>query len=140
MLEGLAHGWHTISLKAWDLQNNSSEEIIDFYVDDAAGILLSEVVNYPNPFVESTTFGFVHNKNGSALEIEVKIYDINGKYIGSLVEEVNVSAGGVAPITWNGRDQHGNEVPAGFYTYHIIVSDLYGNTTIQRQKMIKMNK
>jgi flagellar hook assembly protein FlgD len=124
-------------LKAWDLQNNSSEKTIEFFVNDAAEIALSEVVNYPNPFSEYTTFGFVHNKKSAILEVEVKIYDINGRFIGSLAEQV--SGNGFTPITWNGRDQYGNEVPAGFYTYQLIVSDTYGNTTVQRQKMIKLD-
>ncbi len=140
LFENLTTGWHKLTVKAWDLQNNSSQTSIDFYVDDAADILLSEVINYPNPFVDYTTFGFSHNKNSSELEIEINIYDINGRYIGSMYDNVTSSGNGVSPIIWNGRDQNGNEVPAGFYTYHIIVSDTHGNKTIQRQKMIKMNK
>ncbi len=139
-MESLEAGWYTLSLKAWDLQNNSSTQDIDFYVDDAAEILLSEVINYPNPFTEYTQFGFIHNKTGSDFEVEIKIYDINGRYIGHLEQEVSSSGSGIAPIIWNGRDANGNMVPAGIYTYNIIVSDLYGNKTIQRQKMIKMNE
>jgi hypothetical protein len=131
----LEKGWHTLTLKAWDLQNNSSQKTIEFFVNDAADILLSDVYNYPNPFAEYTTFEYSSNKNGGDLDVEVKIYDIHGRYVGSMTAENDASS-----LTWNGRDQYGNEVPAGFYTYHIIVSDTYGNTTIQRQKMIKMNK
>jgi hypothetical protein len=136
----LSDGWHTITLKAWDLQNNSSTESIDFYVDDAAEILLAEVINYPNPFTGYTKFGFIHNKSGSSFDVEVKIYDINGRYIGQIVQEVPATGNTIAPIEWNGRDANGNEVPAGVYSYHIIVSDIYGNQTIQRQKMIKMDE
>jgi hypothetical protein len=138
--EGLEKGWHSLTLKAWDLQNNSSQKTIEFYVDDATEILLTEVVNYPNPFTENTTFGFVHNKSGADLEVEIDIYDLNGNYVGSLYENVSSTGGNISPIVWNGRNQNGVEVPAGFYTYHIKVSDNYGNTTIQRQKMIKLQK
>jgi hypothetical protein len=138
--EGLEKGWHSLTLKAWDLQNNSSQKTIEFYVDDAIEILLTDVVNYPNPFTENTTFGFMHNKNGAELEVEIDIYDLNGRYVGSLYEHVSSNGGTISPIVWNGRDQNGAEVPAGFYTYHIRVSDNYGNTTIQRQKMIKLQK
>ena len=139
-LNGLPEGWHSLTLKAWDLQNNSSTKNIDFYVDDAAEILLAEVINYPNPFTEYTKFGFIHNKSGSSFNVEVRIYDINGRYIGHIVQEVPATGNTIAPIEWNGRDANGNIVPAGVYAYHIIVSDIYGNQTIQRQKMIKMDE
>jgi hypothetical protein len=135
LFDHIENGWHTLTLKAWDLQNNSAQKTIEFYVNEAAEILLSDVYNYPNPFAEYTTFAFATNKNGVPLDVEIKIYDINGRYIGSMEGKNNAST-----LTWSGRDQYGNEVPAGFYTYHIIVSDTFGNTTIQRQKMIKMNK
>jgi hypothetical protein len=138
-LQSISDGWHTLSLKGWDLQNNSTTEVIDFYVDDAAEIYLSQVVNYPNPFSEFTTFGFVHNKSGSAFDVEIKIYDINGRYIGHLVQEVSSSGNGISPIRWNGNDANGSPVPSGVYSYNIIVTDSYGNTTIQRQKMIKIS-
>ncbi len=137
-LDKLSKGWHTLSLKAWDLQNNSSEETIDFYVDDDAEILLREVVNYPNPFINETNFGFIHNKSGAILEVEIKIYDMDGRYVGFLKETLNSSGYQVNPIVWNGRNQNGDPVKPGLYTYHISVTDSYGNVSLQRQKMIKL--
>lgn len=138
--QDLSDGWHTLSLKGWDLQNNSTTELIDFYVDDAAEIYLSQVVNYPNPFSDYTTFGFVTNKSGSAFQVEIKIYDINGRYVGYIEQEVSSNGSGVSPIRWNGNDANGSPLPSGVYSYNIIVTDYYGNTTIQRQKMIKISE
>ncbi|MCF6171187.1 MAG: type IX secretion system sortase PorU [Bacteroidales bacterium] len=139
-LSNLSKGWHSLSLKAWDLQNNSSEEIIDFYVDDDAEILLREVLNYPNPFTETTKFGFIHNKSGTKLTVDIRIYDINGRFIGALNETVSTSGYQIQPILWNGRDQNGQEVKPGLYTYEISVTDFYGNVSVQRQKMIKLGE
>jgi len=139
-LSSLKDGWHTLSLKGWDLQNNSTTEVIDFYVDDAAEILLSQVMNYPNPFSEYTTFGFIHNKSGSDFSVEIKIYDINGRYVGYLEQEVSSSGNGISPIRWDGKDANGSPLPSGVYTYNILVTDYYGNKTIQRQKMIKIDE
>ncbi|MEJ2595030.1 MAG: type IX secretion system sortase PorU, partial [bacterium] len=138
-METITQGWHTLELKAWDLQNNSTTEQIDFYIDDKAEILLSGVVNYPNPFTNQTRFGFVHNKRGVTLSIEIRIYDLNGRYIGQINEKFPAYTDGIMPIFWNGRDANGNEVPAGIYSYNITVSDDYGNKTTQHQKMIKMS-
>jgi hypothetical protein len=138
--ENLGKGWHKINLKAWDLLNNSSEQSIDFYVDDDADILLAEVVNYPNPFVNETNFGFIHNKNNEILDVQVKIYDINGRYIGELKKTLGSDGNKITPLTWNGRNQYGSEVDPGVYTYNIIVTDYKGNQSIQRQKMIKLSE
>ena len=136
----LTKGWHSLSLKAWDLQNNSSEEIIDFYVDDDAEILLREVLNYPNPFINETNFGFIHNKSGTKLTVEIRIYDLNGRFIGALNETINTSGYQISPIVWNGRDQNGQQVKPGMYTYEISVTDILGNVSVQRQKMIKLGE
>ena len=45
-----------------------------------------------------------------------------------------------AALTWDGTDFNGNTLPAGLYSYHLIVTDYYGNKTIQRQKMIKLGQ
>lgn len=139
-LDNLEKGWHTISLKAWDLLNNSSEKEISFYVDDEANISLAEVVNYPNPFVNETNFGFIHNKNNEILDVQVMIYDMNGRFIGELKKTLGSDGNKISPLTWNGRNQYGSEVEPGVYTYHIIVTDYYGNQSIQRQKMIKLSE
>jgi hypothetical protein len=139
-LENLENGWHTIELKAWDLQNNSSEQTIDFYVDEQAEILLAEVINYPNPFVNETSFGFIHNKNNTILNVQILIYDMNGRYIGELNETVPSEGDQITPLVWNGLNQNGSKVLPGVYTYNIIVTDSYGNQSIQRQKMIKLSE
>ena len=69
----LTKGHHTLSLKVWDVFNNSSEKTIDFYVSDANEFSLSELINYPNPFYGSTAFYFEHNKAGELLDIELQI-------------------------------------------------------------------
>ena len=139
-LNKLSKGWHSIRLKAWDVQNNSTEETVDFYVDDAAEILLKEVINYPNPFIEETYFGFIHNKSGAQLQVEIMIYDMSGRFIGSIKENVSSAGYQINPIMWNGKNQNGERVKSGLYTYQISVTDYYGNVSVQRQKMIKLGE
>jgi hypothetical protein len=139
-LDQISKGWHTLSLKAWDIHNNSTEETIDFYVDDNANILLKEVVNYPNPFIEETYFGFIHNKSGAELNVEIMIYDMSGRFITSINEKVSSSGYQINPIMWNGKNQNGERIKSGLYTYQISVTDYYGNVSVQRQKMIKLGE
>jgi len=139
LFDNLPDGMHSITLKAWDLQNNSSEATVDFYVDKNAEIMLSNVINSPNPFTDETYFGFIHNKNGSILNVQINIFDINGRFVKQLNESVGSTGNKIQPIKWDGTNQNGYSLPAGLYTYNIIVTDYTGKKTIQSQKLIKLS-
>jgi hypothetical protein len=138
-LGNLNPGWHTLSIKAWDLHNNSSEVEVDFYVDEEADVQLSNVQSYPNPFINSMKFDFRHNKSDSKLQVEIHIFDINGRFITSIQQQLTTTGFDIEPIEWNGEDSSGNKITAGVYMYNIIVTDSYGNQAIQKQKFIKIN-
>ena len=57
-LSGLSPGRHTLTIKAWDMYNNSSEETVVLFVFEDPDILFTEVYAYPNPLTEGTTFSF----------------------------------------------------------------------------------
>jgi hypothetical protein len=139
LFNGLSDGWHTVTLKAWDLQNNSSEVSVDFFVDKNSDLMLSNVFNYPNPFTDETWFGFTHNKNGAILEVQINIFDLNGRFVTQLNEKVGSSGSKALPIKWNGTNHNGDPMPAGIYTYNIIVTDYTGKQSTQRQKLIKLS-
>ena len=58
-LNSLAEGNHTLSLKVWDVQNNSSSSYTDFVVSNQADLALTHILNYPNPFTTKTKFLFI---------------------------------------------------------------------------------
>lgn len=139
-LSGLEQGRHTLTIKAWDLHNNSSEKTIEFFVDDAAEIHLTQVLNYPNPFIYNTRFKFMHNKIGSVLDVVIRIYDINGNFVVELSDNSIKGTNAPEPIFWDGRNESGDIVSSGIYIYTIEVRDSYDNVTVQQQKLFKINK
>jgi hypothetical protein len=52
----LEEGTHRLSLKVWDVQNNSSTAYTEFIVAKKAELALKHVLNYPNPFTTKTKF------------------------------------------------------------------------------------
>ncbi len=46
-----------------------------------AKVALDHVLNYPNPFVNRTTFQFDHNKSGQNLKVQVVIMTVSGKIV-----------------------------------------------------------
>jgi hypothetical protein len=63
--------------------------------------------NYPNPFNPSTTFNYVVGKAGF---ISIKVYDLLGREVATLVNEVKQA--GTYPATWNAA-----KVGTGVYFY-----------------------
>ncbi|NQU32178.1 MAG: type IX secretion system sortase PorU [Bacteroidetes bacterium] len=136
----LNKGVHSITIKAWDLYNNSSENTIEFIVDDDADIRLRQVKNFPNPFIGDTEFSFSHNKQGLHLSAKIRIYNLDGKLIIELDDRENSSTSGTGTIVWDGKNKDGYSINSGVYVYTLEVEDTFGNITIQQQKLIKINK
>ncbi|MGE5943789.1 MAG: type IX secretion system sortase PorU, partial [Flavobacteriales bacterium] len=77
----LAPGLHTLTLKAWDVYNNSSIAEIQFIVfDKDQELVINNVLNYPNPFVNYTEFWFNHNSS-DALDVSIQIFTVSGKLV-----------------------------------------------------------
>jgi len=117
----LENGPHKIYLKAWDILNNSSEEMSEFHVSNSEEGFLDYVYNYPNPFSTSTNFTFEHDLINTDVEVIVSIYTISGKLVKSITEERYSQGSRISDIHWNARDDYGNRLAKGIYLYKIKV-------------------
>jgi hypothetical protein len=70
--------------------------------------------NYPNPFNPSTTIRFDMKEKGL---VTVKIYDVAGRLVRTLVNEVR-DAGAYSAV-WDGRNNLGVDVASGIYFYRM---------------------
>lgn len=117
----LESGRHSITVKAWDVLNNSSEARSEFIVITDGDNVLEHVLNYPNPFTTSTNFQFEHDLASTELDILVSIYTITGKVIKS-IEATKYSSGfRIDDIHWDGTDDFGSDIGKGVYLYKIKV-------------------
>jgi hypothetical protein len=135
-LSGLEDGKHTLSLKAWDNMNNVSEMSIGFEVSVEGDLSLTGVMNYPNPFSESTHFRFNHNKPGNSFDVEVRIFNINGQHVRTLYHYSSAEGLSIDPIRWDATNEYGNKIGNGIYVYRIYVTDKLGNQYVQTSKLI----
>ena len=118
-LKDISPGLHTLKVKAFDVVNNVGEAVIEFYVLEDGEIQLRNVLNYPNPFTTSTKFMFEHNLPNAQLSSIINIYTISGKLVRSLVSDFMSSGFRSSDITWDGRDDFGNQLGRGIYLYQI---------------------
>ncbi len=124
--DNLDQGNYSLLVKAWDVFNNFSSQIVYFSVVNGDDLEIRDVYNYPNPFTNNTTFTFQRNQIDPA-DVKIKIYTVSGRLIQEL-EKSNVIDKFVR-VNWDGRDRDGNIIANGTYLYKIIVKNLGGDFT-----------
>lgn len=117
----LTEGRHKLTLKVWDVYNNSSEAILEFVVVKTKDITLDHVYNYPNPFTTHTEFWFEHNQPGKQLYAQVQIYTVSGKLVKTLEQHIVNEGYRSTSITWDGLDEYGDKIGRGVYVYRLKV-------------------
>ena len=106
---------HTLAVKAWDNSNNSSSASVEVRIAHEQGLVLREVMNYPNPFAGKTTFTFLTNQDA---RIVIKIYTVSGQLIKTV--EYDNAVSGFNMVDWDGLDEQGDVPANGVYLYKII--------------------
>jgi len=128
-----------LSLKAWDVYNNSSIKEIQFIVyNQNENLKITNVLNYPNPFIDYTEFWFNHNSSG-ILDVIIQIFTISGKLIKTIRGQTNISGSSSLSrdLTWNGTDDFGNKIGKGVYVYKLNVkSQLTGLKSEKIEKLV----
>jgi len=132
----LEKGEHTLTLKVWDVFNNSTEATITFVVADENEFTISDYTTYPNPFSNSTDIYFQHNKVNQNLYVVLEIYSITGKLVKKYEESYSDNGYRIGPIKWDGDDEYGGKLSAGMYIAKLGVSSSDGDFTSKSIRII----
>jgi hypothetical protein len=128
----LAPGLHTITFKAWDVYNNPITAEIQFIVMGDESVALSNVLNYPNPFVSYTEFWFSHNRPFEPLDVQVQVMTITGKIVWTKNQTVTTDGFLCRDITWDGKDDFGDRIGKGVYVYKLTVKSTLSNKKAEK--------
>ncbi len=118
----LPEGEYDLSVRAWDLANNTGVGTTSFVVSADPGVALKRVLNYPNPFVDATCFQFEHTAAGQLVEVQIDIYTSSGRRVTSIRHEGVARGnrfGNDDCISWDGTDDFGQELARGVYLYKV---------------------
>ncbi len=129
-------GTHTLTVKIWDVNNNSSEKTIEFEVREKQELSLEHVLNYPNPFTTSTEFFFEHNQFCTSLEAQIQILTVSGKLVKTINQPVLTVGYRSEGIQWNGRDDFGDQLAKGVYIYRLKVRTPDGEQAEKLEKLV----
>lgn len=83
--------------------------------------------NFPNPFKSRTTITYLMP---DAAKVSIKVYDIIGREITTLINEEQSI--GEHYVSWNGKDDTGNNVASGIYFCNII----FNKQSISRKMLL----
>jgi len=132
----LNEGVHNLKLRAWDIYNNSTEAYTEFIVAKSSKIALQNILNYPNPFNDKTTFRFEHNQSDTELDVQILIFTMSGSLVKTIKQTV-FSTGYIADqIVWDGTDEYGRKISSGIYIYKIKIGNKENGFIEKSQKLV----
>ena len=128
---GLADGEYTLNLKVWDVFNNSNTATVHFVVINSETMRIEKPANLPNPVTDGTRFVFDHNQIGNNVDVKIYIYDIMGRLVEVLSEQVTGTSARTSPIYWNP-----GQLRNGVYPYRIVATNDKGETATAVSKLV----
>jgi hypothetical protein len=131
-LRDLEDGMHTLTVKAWDVYNNSSTSDIQFTVAGNDKLEITNVLNYPNPFVNYTEFWFNHNRPFEPLEVQIQVFTVTGKVVWTKNQIITTDGFLSRDIVWDGKDDFGSLIGKGVYVYKITVKSTLTNQRVEK--------
>ena len=87
--------------------------------------MISNMLNYPNPFTTSTAFVFTLTGSEVPQNIKIQILTITGKIVREITKEElgNLKIGrNITDFKWDGTDQFGQKLGNGVYLYRVVTN------------------
>ncbi len=139
-LSDLSEGEHTLKLKIWDTENNSSEIELAFTVKQGLKPVIYDLYADQNPASTSTNFYLRHNRPDALINVTICVYNLMGtevwRYTGKGLSDMFKSY----PVTWDLTNSSGSRVPGGIYLYKAIISTDNEHETTRSKKLCVTGK
>ena len=135
-LKDLKEGEYTLTLKVWDIQNNSSSSDVKFVVKNDAIPDIESVYCYPNPVSISSgkdvTFVLAHDRPEKTLTVNLHIFDISGRMIYHS-SDYSYSQSNELYFNWNPSEEY---ISPGLYLYSISIDDGNKVSSVKSEKLM----
>jgi len=87
--------------------------------------MISNLLNYPNPFTTSTAFVFTITGSEVPQNIKIQILTITGKIVREITKDelgpLHIGRN-ITDFKWNGTDMYGQRLANGVYLYHVVTN------------------
>ena len=133
------NGINTFHFEAFDNYNKRSYKSIELNITskNPEGTIINNFLALPNPFKNNTYFTFqVSDINVLPINLELKIFDLNGNLIKTIKEE-NIDQN-FKTIAWNGTNNANSPISNGTYLAHIESSSSNGQNQVKKIFVTRM--
>jgi flagellar hook assembly protein FlgD len=121
-----ADGEYTLIVSGKDAQGNPTGNLqyeVAFKVTNKS--MISNLLNYPNPFTTSTAFVFTLTGSETPQNMRIEILTITGKVVREITPEelgpIHVGVN-ITQFKWDGTDTYGQRLGNGVYLYRVITN------------------
>jgi hypothetical protein len=87
--------------------------------------MISNLLNYPNPFTTSTAFVFTLTGSELPQNMKIQILTITGKVVREITKEelgpIRIGRN-ITDFKWDGTDQYGQKLANGVYLYRVVTN------------------
>lgn len=87
--------------------------------------MISNMLNYPNPFTTSTAFVFTITGNEVPQNIKIEIMTVTGKIVREITKDelgpLRIGRN-ITEFKWDGTDQYGQKLANGVYLYRVVTN------------------
>lgn len=87
--------------------------------------MISNMLNYPNPFTTSTAFVFTITGNEVPQNIKIEIMTITGRIVREITKDelgaLHIGRN-ITEFKWDGTDQYGSKLANGIYLYRVVTN------------------
>jgi hypothetical protein len=129
-------GPHTITLRIWDVNNNSTEVTTRFVVAPENQLVLSELEAWPNPSSDNFEFAIGHNQAGKELKADLSVYNLSGQRVAELNSSLVPGGYRTKMFKWDGRGGGGKPVAPGFYIANLRINTPEGFVSEKSVKIV----
>lgn len=121
----LADGTYKLSVMGKDVSgNNSGKDAYSIEFEVINRSMVTQVMNYPNPF--STATRFVFTLTGSRIPdvFTIQVLTVTGKVVREITQaelgSIHIGRN-ITEYAWDGRDEYGDRLANGVYIYRVIM-------------------
>lgn len=122
----LDDGLYTMTITGKDMSSNQAgtvQYLVNFYVNNTP--MISNMLNYPNPFTTSTAFVFTITGSEVPQNIRIQILTVTGKVVKDITKNelgpLHIGRN-ITEYKWDGTDQYGQKLANGVYLYRVITN------------------
>lgn len=131
----LSEGAHKLTFRAWDILNNPTTAVLQFYVDPGLSPNVVNINATHNPAKTYTTFVITHDHIGSELRAMVDILDMSGRHLHT-IESSDTPMTATMFVDWDLHTSTGAALQTGVYLYRVRLSDNGAVTTSKAKKLV----